>query len=342
MTNHHQTTSRRGTGSPSQGRTAPPGNARQRTTRQRVAAPRRSSGNPVATSAADTRSRPPSGPVARRRRRAWWTAAPIAAVVVVVVILVAVAAGSSSPPRASGLSVGSPTGSGAGSVIGSGVVPASASVQVAVSAVSQATLRGVGTPPGLVRPTPVIGDHALLAGAEGKPEVLYVGAEYCPYCAAQRWPLAVALSHFGTFTGLGTTHSSTSDVYPDTNTLSFYGSTYMSPVLDFSPVELATNQAVGGQYPSLQKLTPSQQSVLDAYDRAPYTSQPGAIPFIDIGNGAVMIGASYDPAVLQGKSAAQIADALSHPSSAIAHAVDGTANLLVSAITRATGLRPIR
>src|SRR5690348_15801045 len=23
--------------------------------------------------------------------------------------------------------------------------------------------------------------------ADGKPRVLYVGAEYCPYCAAQRW-----------------------------------------------------------------------------------------------------------------------------------------------------------
>ena len=26
----------------------------------------------------------------------------------------------------------------------------------------------------------------------GVPEVLYVGAEYCPFCAAQRWPVVVA------------------------------------------------------------------------------------------------------------------------------------------------------
>ncbi|MGH3290263.1 MAG: DUF929 family protein, partial [Trebonia sp.] len=41
----------------------------------------------------------------------------------------------------------------------------------------------------------------------GKPEVLYVGAEYCPYCAMENWPLIVALSRFGQFTGLTTSRS---------------------------------------------------------------------------------------------------------------------------------------
>ena len=34
-----------------------------------------------------------------------------------------------------------------------------------------------------------------------------MGAEYCPYCAAQRWAMIVALSRFGTFSGLTTVHS---------------------------------------------------------------------------------------------------------------------------------------
>jgi hypothetical protein len=42
----------------------------------------------------------------------------------------------------------------------------------------------------------------------GKPEVLYIGSEYCPFCAAQRWAMINAFSRFGTFTGLTTTHSS--------------------------------------------------------------------------------------------------------------------------------------
>ncbi|HSR26568.1 MAG TPA: DUF929 family protein, partial [Candidatus Eisenbacteria bacterium] len=47
-----------------------------------------------------------------------------------------------------------------------------------------------------------------LAGPTGRPEVLYVGAEYCPYCAAERWPLIVALSRFGTFSGVRAAASS--------------------------------------------------------------------------------------------------------------------------------------
>jgi hypothetical protein len=169
-----------------------------------------------------------------------------------------------------------------------------------------------------------------------------VGAEYCPYCAAERWALVVALSRFGSFSGLKATYSSLSDVFPGTQTVSFYGSTYTSTGLDFTPVEIATNQAVGGRYGTLQSLTSAQQSVLDRYDRPPYTSQAGAIPFIDVANRSVMIGASYDPGVLQGKSIAEIASALSHPSSVIAQAIDGAANTLVAAISQATGVQPIR
>src|SRR5712692_8559609 len=47
----------------------------------------------------------------------------------------------------------------------------------------------------------------LLTG-NGKPEVVYVGAEYCPFCAAERWALSVALSRFGSFSGLHLIHSS--------------------------------------------------------------------------------------------------------------------------------------
>jgi hypothetical protein len=59
--------------------------------------------------------------------------------------------------------------------------------------------------------------------------VLYAGAEYCPFCAAERWALATALSRFGTFTNLGTTASAGGQEYaPNTATLSFHGATYTS------------------------------------------------------------------------------------------------------------------
>ena len=257
--------------------------------------------------------------------------------VVVVATLVAIALGSG--PRSPGASLIT---AGAKSAPGTGATPVPAAIESAATSVSASTLSAVGVPPGLASPTRVGGQQPTLAGADGKPEVLYVGAEYCPFCAAERWALVVALSHFGQFGTLSATHSSSTDIYPDTPTFSFYGSTYSSPRLDFQTVELQTNQAVGGSYPTLQKLTAPQQAVLGAYDRAPYSSMPGSIPFVDIGNRFVLVGAGFDPAVLQGKSMGQIAEALSHPSSVIARAVDGSANLLISAIVSATGLQPDR
>jgi hypothetical protein len=77
----------------------------------------------------------------------------------------------------------------------------------------------------------------------GKPEVLYLGADLCPSCAAVRWPLIVALSRFGTFSGLRTTRSAIAngagqhEPYPATPTWTFYGSRYASRYLTFTAVE---------------------------------------------------------------------------------------------------------
>ena len=79
----------------------------------------------------------------------------------------------------------------------------------------------------------------------GKPELLYIGAEYCPFCAAQRWAMVAALSRFGTFSNLSLTHSASADVYPDTPTFSFYQSTYSSKYLTFTSVETNTNEPSG-------------------------------------------------------------------------------------------------
>src|ERR1700749_1723784 len=67
--------------------------------------------------------------------------------------------------------------------------------------------------------------------ANGKPEVVYMGGEFCPYCAAERWALTAALGRFGTFTGLNLIHSSPTDVYPSTPTISFHGFGYTSKFL---------------------------------------------------------------------------------------------------------------
>jgi hypothetical protein len=58
------------------------------------------------------------------------------------------------------------------------------------------------------------------------------------------------------------------------------------------------------------------------------------VPFLDIGNRYVLAGAQYDPQVLAGLSAAQIAAQLGNPSSPVAQAIDGSAMVIVGAINQ--------
>jgi hypothetical protein len=189
-------------------------------------------------------------------------------------------------------------------------------------------------------PKAITGQPALTAG--GKPLVVYVGAEYCPYCAAQRWGMVVALSRFGSFTGLKTTSSASADVFPNTATLSFHGATYTSDYLTFQGVETSSNVRQGSGYAPLDTLTAQQSQLLNTYDAPPYVAagSAGSIPFIDFGNKFIMSGASISPQLLAGKSASDIATALSDPSSPIAQAVNGSANAFTAAICQVTGGQP--
>jgi Domain of unknown function (DUF929) len=164
----------------------------------------------------------------------------------------------------------------------------------------------------------------------GKPGVVFVSEESCPFCAAERWPVVVALSHFGTWSNLGSTTSSSTDVYPRTATFSFRNVDYTSPVISLRTTELTDN--VG--HP-LQQLTSLDDQLLGTYDVPPYVNsadQSGAVPFLDIGNRYVLAGAQYDPQILAGLSVSQIAAQLKNPSSRVAQAVDASADTLIAAI----------
>ena len=175
----------------------------------------------------------------------------------------------------------------------------------------------------------------------GKPQVLYVGAEYCPYCAAERWALILALSRFGSFTGLSATLSSATDVFPNTPTFSFHGATYSSTYLSFTGVEETTNQPNGqGGYTPLDTLTAAQEALLKAFDVAPYTTQPGAIPFTTYGNRFVSIGAGFQPSALAGLTVDQVAAKLANADDPITKDIVGAANTLVAALCEVTGGRP--
>jgi hypothetical protein len=266
---------------------------------------------------------------AQRRNRLLIAGGAIVVVVAVVLSLVLLQGGNSG---SSGTAAGGPSG------------PTGASLTALtdkVTSVPAATLDQVGGGTVTAPPTTISG-APLTSG--GKPEMLYIGAEYCPYCAAERWGMIVALSRFGTFKGLATIRSAerngagTAEPFPLTATFTFVNASYTSKYLTFTSVEELTNipdKATGG-YTPLQTPTAAQQALIQKYDAA----NQGAIPFIDYGNKFMSVGASYNPGVLAGLSWTQIAGDLSTPSSAVAQGVLGTANYATAAICSLTGDQP--
>jgi hypothetical protein len=197
-----------------------------------------------------------------------------------------------------------------------------------------ATLEKAGAPANAVL-TPIKGQQPLTEN--GKPRVLYVGAEYCPFCAAQRWPLIVALSRFGTFTGLAETHSSSSDVYPNTPTLTFKNATYTSTYLAFTAVETEDRDRK-----PLQSLTPADEAVFSTFDAPPYVKEDskGSIPFIDFGNRFLTSGASVSPELFKDLDHATIAARLADPTSTLGKQADATANAITAGLCSLTGDKP--
>lgn len=244
----------------------------------------------------------------KRQRRRWWGIGGIAAALAAVLgIVISSLVGGSSPasPGSQPLPAG---------VQPDLTVPRGTLASIGLGGVNSAQLMPVTGP-------------ALMA--DGKPEMLYIGAEWCPYCAAERWAMAVALTRFGTFSPLHGVHSAPSDVYPDTASLTFYGATYSSDYVNFTPVE---NQDAARK--ALQQPTSQQQALWSRYE------PPGdGYPFIDFGNRYTAT-VTYNPQVLQGLSWNQIGTDLRDPSSPVAKSVNGSANLFTAAICRITGGKP--
>jgi thiol-disulfide isomerase/thioredoxin len=264
---------------------------------------------------------------AEQRRRILLVSGCVLVVVAVVVAFVVIKLNSG--PAKSTASPNGPTGSSLTSVVNK------------VTSVPASALNTVGDGGGAVSAKPkAITSSALTSN--GKPEVLYMGAEYCPYCAAERWAVIVALSRFGTISGLSTVHSASvngageSEPYPNTPTWTFVKAHYTSQYFSFTPVELQTNipDKSNGTYTPLQTATAAQTALINKY------GTDGSIPFIDFGGKSVISGASYNPAVLTGLSWATIASDLSNPQSSVAKGVLGTANYITAAICQATNNTP--
>ena len=208
-----------------------------------------------------------------------------------------------------------------------------ATVVSQLASVPASTFNSVGVTSSVVpitAPQVFTGKPALTYTVNGKklPGVFYDGAEYCPFCAAERWSLIVALDRFGSFTGLRNTASGATDVYPNTPTFSFVKAKYDSKYVAFRAVE---------QYDQMQKplqtLSAGDTSVIQLFGA-------NSFPFVSIANETAVLQAAFTPGALAGLNRTSIAANLADPTNIVSQAIIGSANYLTAGICHADGQQP--
>jgi Domain of unknown function (DUF929) len=241
---------------------------------------------------------------AAQRRRAFTILGSVVAVVVAGVLIAVVALHSTS---------NSPTDRTA----------ATAALVDKITSVSPAELATVGKGSAAQLAQPTKGDPPLTHN--GKPEFLFVGGEFCPYCAAERWSMIQALSRFGTFKGLSQIRSAVDD--GNLATFSFYKSSYDSKYLSFVPVE---NEDRNHQL--LQAMTPAQTKIFQKYTTG--------FPFLYYGGKYYQTNAGYDFNLLSGLTQKQIAAQLANPKSKVAQGILGESNYVTATLCKMTNNQP--
>lgn len=287
-------------------------------------------GDPTGPPLADDPVGPPSS---GRSTTSLLTAGVVVLVLILVVALVVIKATRSGPPSS-----------------GEAPTPAPASVVTALTQIPASVYDRVGiTAPGIgLTPPAIIRAHAPLrfAATDGRllPGVLSVSAEYCPYCAAERWAEVAALSRFGTFSGLQSSESAAGQAFGQTPTVSFRSVSYHSPYLALRAVETA-----GVDWEPLARPTAAERRIMAQDDLARYgggglpSTLDGRIqPFLDVAGRGVVVGGSFSPAVLSGSSRDQIASDLRDPSQPTTRAIVASANYLTAVVCAATHGQPGR
>jgi hypothetical protein len=131
----------------------------------------------------------------------------------------------------------------------------------------------------------------------GKPVVVFIGGEFCQFCAIERWAIIISLMRFGNFTSL---HYMTAGAAEgDYATFTFVGSSYSSSYIAFRPYE-AANRADS----SLQTVPANYSAVWSHFG--------SGFPFIDFGNTYVIPSSVLaSPSLLAGKNWTQIISGIS-------------------------------
>ena len=163
----------------------------------------------------------------------------------------------------------------------------------------------------------------------GKLFVFFMGAEYCPYCAAERWAIVRSLQKFGQWDGLKQTISAARDEpFLNLPTYDFTQATYTSPHIEFLSREIKDRD-----FRPLQKLLKSEEKLVQKFN------PEKEIPFLLVGGRFTQIGSGFTPKIFIGHTFRQTETELKKIESEIRKTIDDEANI-ISALLCISGLPP--
>jgi hypothetical protein len=164
-----------------------------------------------------------------------------------------------------------------------------------------------------------------LFSTNGKPILVWVGAEYCMYCASQRWPLIMALMRFGNFTNLEYMTSAAGE--GDFATFTFVNSSYQSSYVVFQPYEIHDREGN-----PLATLPTNYTSTWQQQGKSSY-------PFLDFADEYFILGSSLNPAMLGMKNWTQIISS-TQAGGTLGSQIKQAANMITAVICKTTGNKP--
>jgi thiol-disulfide isomerase/thioredoxin len=163
----------------------------------------------------------------------------------------------------------------------------------------------------------------------GKLFVFFMGAEYCPYCATERWAIVRSLQKFGQWEDLKQTISAARDEpYLNLPTYDFTQATYNSGHIEFVAREVKDRE-----FKPLQKLLKTEEKLVRKYN------PKKEIPFLLIAGRFMQVGSGFPPKIFIGHTFRQTETELKKAESEIRKTIDEEANV-ISALLCLSGLPP--
>ncbi len=171
-----------------------------------------------------------------------------------------------------------------------------------------------------------ISDHPLKR-LGGKSLVYFLGAGFCPYCAAERWAIVKALGNFGSWQGIVDDRSAGRDEkYLNIPTLGFSNATYSSDYVEFIGRETADRN-----FGPLQELENKDYEILDTFN------PDQIIPFLLIDGQFTQVGSGYSPRLLEGMDHARVNRELTDPNSEVGKAMRAEIENVTTLVCKSTG-----